>query len=285
VSGTHSLVTLDTGLNTLNAVAVDTSYDVFVTDLLNDQVVELPGAALPPRIPGPPKITSATAGDGTAAVSFTASQSDLNSANPITGYTVTVRRGFNVTSGPAVETVPGTTSPIDVTGLTNGTYYTVTVYASNAAGNGPESAPAVVFPDTTPGAPTNVTATNSSNGTNTATVDVTFTPPASDGGLPIRNYTAVSSPGGIIGTSGNGTPSIQVTGLTYGTSYTFTVYATNEDGNGPASDPSNAVTPVPVPSPPLVPGAAAVDIAPPQPPSAPPPPDLGAAYVSPAARR
>jgi chitodextrinase len=130
-----------------------------------------------------------------------------------------------------------------------------------------------------------VTATNSSNGTNTATVDVTFTPPASDGGLPIRNYTAVSSPGGIIGTSGNGTPSIQVTGLTYGTSYTFTVYATNEDGNGPASDPSNAVTPVPVPSPPLVPGAAAVDIAPPQPPSAPPPPDLGAAYVSPAARR
>jgi hypothetical protein len=48
VSGTHSLVTLDTGLNTLNAVAVDTSYDVFVTDLLNDQVVELPGAALPP---------------------------------------------------------------------------------------------------------------------------------------------------------------------------------------------------------------------------------------------
>jgi hypothetical protein len=35
-----------------------------------------------------------------------------------------------------------------------------------------------------------------------------------------------------------------VAGLTAGTSYTFTVYATNAAGNGPPSSPSNAVTPI-----------------------------------------
>ena len=59
----------------------------------------------------------------------------------------------------------------------------------------------------------------------------------------LRNA-AVSSPGGITAT-GSGSP-IQVTGLSIGISYTFTVYATNSSGNGPASDPSNAVTPAPI---------------------------------------
>jgi hypothetical protein len=211
------------------------------------------------RLPGQPKITSATAGNGQATVAFTPSQSDLNRGNPITSYTVTVRQGVNVTSGTVVTTASGAASPITVTGLPNGTNYTVTVYATNPAGNGPESAPKVVFPATVPGAPTNVTATNSSNGTATGTVDVSFTPPASNGGKPIQSYTAVSSPGGITGTAGPSATDVQVTGLTYGTSYTFTVYATNAVGNGPASAPSNAVTPAGIPSPPQVPGAATLD--------------------------
>ena len=50
-----------------------------------------------------------------------------------------------------------------------------------------------------------------------------------------------SSPGGLTGT-GSSSP-IAVDGLTPGTSYTFTVAATNGVGTGPPSSPSLPVTP------------------------------------------
>ena len=71
---------------------------------------------------------------------------------------------------------------------------------------------------------------------------VTFTAPASNGGSVVTQYTATSSPGNITAT-GTSSP-IVVAGLTNGTSYTFTVTATNAIGTGPASAPSNAVTPI-----------------------------------------
>lgn len=252
------------------------------------------------RPPNQAVITSATAGDGEVTVTAAPAPSDESSHsgvyNPITSYTAVVRAGVGVTSGPpAVPPVPVTVTPvtgpngigvatynsppITVTGLTNGTNYTVTVYASNPLGNGPESKPTVVDPATTPGAPTGVTATNATPpGAAAGTVNVAFTPPASNGGRGIDSYTVTSSPDGVTAT-GSASP-IQVPGLVIGTSYTFTVYATNSFGNGPASDPSNAVTPAPAPSPPQVPGAAAVDVAPASPLLPPPTPDLGAAYVS-----
>lgn len=70
---------------------------------------------------------------------------------------------------------------------------------------------------------------------------VAFAPPDSDGGATITAYTVSASPGGMIAT-GPASP-ITVTGLTNGTPYTFTVRATNADGVGPTSAPSNAVTP------------------------------------------
>jgi hypothetical protein len=217
------------------------------------------------RTPGAPVISTATPGNGQATVAFTPSAADTRLGNPITSYTVTARLGVNVTSGPGI-TATGTGSPVTVTGLTNGQNYTVTVTAANAAGNGPQSAPSVVFPQSVPGAPTSVTAVNATPvGAGSGTVNLTFNAPADTGGRPILSYTAVSSPGGVSATvgavTGSGTGSIQVTGLSVGTSYTFTVYATNGAGNGPASDPSNPVTPAGVgtPSPPLVPGASTLD--------------------------
>ena len=86
-----------------------------------------------------------------------------------------------------------------------------------------------------PGAPTNVSATAGDG-----SAEVSFTPPADDGGAPITAFTALSSPGALAG-SCSASP-CRVTGLTNGTSYTFTVTASNEAGEGPESAPSAAVT-------------------------------------------
>jgi uncharacterized protein YhjY with autotransporter beta-barrel domain len=80
--------------------------------------------------PGAPTIGTATAGDGQALVSFTAPA--FNGGASITGYTVT--------SSPGGSTGSGSSSPIAVTGLTNGTAYTFTVTATNSAGTGAASA-------------------------------------------------------------------------------------------------------------------------------------------------
>lgn len=89
---------------------------------------------------------------------------------------------------------------------------------------------------TAPHSPTAVTAI-----AGTGSTTVSFKAPASDGGDPINSYTVTASPGGATA-SGLGSP-ITVGGLTAGTSYTFTVTATNSKGTGPASLPSSPVIP------------------------------------------
>ena len=92
-----------------------------------------------------------------------------------------------------------------------------------------------------PGAPTGVTAVRGD-----ARAGVSWTAPVDDGGSAITGYTVTASPGGQTASVDGATTSAIVTGLTNGTSYTFTVRAANIAGTGPASAPSNAVTPGPL---------------------------------------
>ncbi|MDE2037873.1 MAG: peptidoglycan-binding protein [Patescibacteria group bacterium] len=73
--------------------------------------------------------------------------------------------------------------------------------------------------------------------------------PYSIGGSPVTSYAVASDPAGFATTT-SGT-SITATGLSNGTSYTFTVTATNAIGTSASSTPSNAVTPAVPPAAPV----------------------------------
>jgi hypothetical protein len=82
------------------------------------------------EVPGAPTIGTATAGNANASVTFTAPV--YTGGVPIISYTVT--------STPGSLTATGASSPITVSGLTNGTAYTFRVTATNSVGTGPASA-------------------------------------------------------------------------------------------------------------------------------------------------
>lgn len=75
-------------------------------------------------VPGAPTVGTATAGDASATIAFSAPVSDGGSS--ITSYTVTSSQGGH--------TATGTSSPITVSGLTNDSSYRFTVTATNSIG-------------------------------------------------------------------------------------------------------------------------------------------------------
>ena len=178
-----------------------------------------------------PTNISAVPGNAEATVNWSAPASDGGSAILL----------YNIVSSPdgLSKAVNGTDLTGVVTGLTNGAPYTFTVTALNALGASPPSTTsASVVPESVPGPPSNVIAVA---GDETATV--TWEAPAVDGGRPILQYNVSSTPDGIVTTVSATTSAATVTGLTNFVSYTFTVVAVNTVGAGPASTPSNEITP------------------------------------------
>lgn len=186
-------------------------------------------------VPDAPTAVSATAGNAQATVSFTPPTSDGGAA--ITSYTVT--------TSPGGITATGSSSPLTITGLTNGTPYTFTVVATNSVGSSaPSAASAPVTPVTTPSEPS-ITSTTPGNDQ----VTVAFTAPASDGGSAITNYKYSTDNG----TSwiARAPPSLLspllITGLTNGTTYQIKLLAVNAVGDGTASAAASA-TPATTPA-------------------------------------
>lgn len=180
-----------------------------------------------------PTIGTATRTSASISVPFTPG---YDGGAPVTLYTVT--------SSPGNYIFTGSSSPITATGMTLGTDYTFTVYATNVYGDSPLSASSNSLKyASVPPAPTIGTATV----TSPTSVDVTFTAPASNGGEPITQYAAVAFLGGNPIASGtlfqSGSGTISVINLTSGATYTFKVLAYNALGAGVYSNASNNATP------------------------------------------
>jgi hypothetical protein len=123
---------------TVTGLANGTAYTCSVT-AANGAGTGLPSGTVsvtPFTVPGAPTIGAATPGNGQASIAFTAPASNGGSA--ITSYTLTCNPGALVSTGAA--------SPITIAALTNGTAYTCSVTATNAAGTSAASGTVIVTP-------------------------------------------------------------------------------------------------------------------------------------------
>ena len=175
--------------------------------------------ATPHLVPNTPTGTTVLRGDGSIAVTWTDSTPN---ATTITDYTATA------TPGGASCTASSGTAGCSISGLANGTVYTVKVVANATGGGSLPSSGASASPAGAPLAPTGVTATATAE---VGVVVVSWTA-ADDNGEPVTGYAVAGSPSGSCSTAAT---SCTITGLTGGVQHTFTVTATNAIGTSATS--------------------------------------------------
>lgn len=225
-----------------------TSYD-FRVSAINSGGTSLASSIVSATPATPPAATSsvvATRGNAQASIAFAAPS---NGGSPITSYSVYCALESNQLVWTDCTPSPGlTTSPIVVTGLTNGTSYVFKVVASNAAGSGAASSvSAAVTPATVPGAPSGLLVVPGSG-----QASLSFTGSASNGGSAITGYeyrytwnsgANASTPVSV----SSSTRSVTITGLTNGVAYNFEVRAVNDLGNSSWASTAQTTTPSGVP--------------------------------------
>jgi len=181
-------------------------------------------------VPNAPTSLSATAGDGQATISFTPGS---NGGSAITNYKYSLDGTNFLDFSPSI-----TSSPVTISGLTNGTSYNVYLKAVNARGDSSASTSVSVTPSTTPSAPTSLSATA---GDGQATISFTA---GSDGGSAITNYKYSLDGTNYTALSPTDSSSpVTISGLTNGTSYTVYLKAVNSNGDSSASS-SVSLTPL-----------------------------------------
>src|SRR3989440_149570 len=198
----------------------------------------------PATPPGAPQGLSASPGDATVTLTWSAPSS--NGGSPITNYRI--YRG-TTSNGETLKTTIGNVLTYTDTTVTNGVTYYYQVSAVNNVGEGPRSNEASATPSapppppTPPSAPTNLVAT-----VGNAQVTLTWQAPASNGGSPITNYRiyrATTSGGETLKATIGNLLSYSDAGVTNGVTYYYQVRAVNAAGEGPRSNEASATPTAP----------------------------------------
>ena len=187
-----------------------------------------------PTTPTAPTSLRATPGNMSVSVAFTPA---ADGGSTITNYEYSIDDG-----GTWAETSAGTTSPVRISGLRNGTTYTLKLRAVNAVGNGAASSTSTSF--TPAGAPSTPWFLKTTARTETS-VTLAWDAPTPDSGSPVIDYKIEYSSNveyssfpinWVTFKDGVSTATTAtVTGLVRGTPYIFRVSATNAIGSGPST--------------------------------------------------
>lgn len=191
------------------------------------------GPVEPKRVPDAPTITSAIYSNQGGTISFSAPANNGGSA--ITGYSYSLNGAASISIS---------SSPIELSGLTNGTTYSITVKAINVVGSSSASSSSSFVPKTIPSIPIISSATVSDKQVSLA---ITQT---SNGGSAITGYKYALDGSDVYVSVGSTTP-IVITELNNGQSYSIIVKAVNEVGE--TSDSSSvSFTPKTIPDAPTI---------------------------------
>ena len=188
-----------------------------------------------PVAPSAPTGITITPSTGSLSVRFTAGAAGTS---PITTYKYSLDGGTTW----ATRQSGTTASPIAITGLVNGTTYSVSIRAVSLVSDGTASTPVSATLPNAPAIPTIGSA--SANAGRSATVRWTL---GSNGGSAITSHVVTAYLNGsgtaakTVTVNGATSVSTSVTGLTIGGSYTFKVQARNAYGNSALSSASNAI--------------------------------------------
>ena len=214
---------------------------------------------VPVSVPGPPTSLTFRSSMGNLLVSW--DEPDNDGGSPITGYLVQWKdtgEEFSDTERRATVTDPRH----QITGLTIGNEYTVSVAAINATGTGPAVTGSLLLVEN-PGAPNSpvVTARNQN-------LAVRWQPPSNEGSTPISEYRVLWKGAGEdyddsacsqrrVTVSASGKLLAYIGPLRNGDSYDVRVIAVNVSGSGSPADTSG--TPAAIPGRPLGLGAFSID--------------------------
>jgi hypothetical protein len=192
---------------------------------LNSNIV----VAIPKSLPDAPQITSISPGNGQLSINFTAG---FDGGSPLTNYEYSVNGG-----GSWVARSPlSANSPLVVTGLTNGTTYSVRIRAVNAIGSGSQSNQVSATPATVSSAPTITNITGTRIDSTSFTMSIAFTAPSSNGGSAITNYQYSIDGGANWTTRSPSSTSTPISVAVGNLSYNVRIRAVNSMGPGTFSN-------------------------------------------------